>query len=145
MLTVPMEFELTTRIAASPSHVWDLLADIESWPEWTGSVKSVRVDRSTPFGPGAVVTLRQPGMPALEWTVTDWRPGSAFTWEAASAGIVTEASHRIKKRGPNSCTVTLRVTQTGPLAAAVSLLGSRRTKRLVTLEAEGLKARAEQT
>lgn len=139
-----MEFELVTKIAASPATVWAILADVESWPTWTDSIKELELLTDAPFGPGSIARVKQPAMPALEWEVTDWRPGSSFTWQAASAGIVNVASHRIKKRGPNSCTVTFAVHQSGPLAAAVSLLGGRRTKRFLTMESEGLKAHAEQ-
>ena len=30
----------TIEIAAGPEVVWDLLADIERWPEWNADVKS---------------------------------------------------------------------------------------------------------
>jgi uncharacterized protein YndB with AHSA1/START domain len=36
-----VDYELSTTIDASPEYVWTVLTDIERWPQWTASMKSL--------------------------------------------------------------------------------------------------------
>jgi uncharacterized protein YndB with AHSA1/START domain len=60
----PVFAEGRIAVAASPERVWDILADLESWPSWNADVDAV--------------TLEAPV-----------RPGTVFRWKAGSAKIVS--------------------------------------------------------
>jgi hypothetical protein len=91
---------------------------------------------------GSAARVKQPGMPALVWRVTELALGRAFTWEARTGGMVTVASHDISPADGGSA-VTLSIDQHGPIAWLVHLCFGGRTRRYVEAEARGLKRRAE--
>ncbi|WP_045877569.1 SRPBCC family protein [Pseudofrankia sp. DC12] len=150
-----MYYETSVRVAASADQVWAVLRDVERWPEWTPTVSRVdRVESAPEYVPGAdgpageltkgdVVSIKQPRMPTLSWTVLDWSPAGFFSWSASSGGVTTVAEHRIDRTDDLGVTVTLSVRQSGPLAPVVGLLTGRQTRRYVDTEAEGLKRRCE--
>ncbi|OHV37660.1 MULTISPECIES: SRPBCC family protein [Pseudofrankia] len=166
-----MYYETSVRIAASAAKVWAVLRDVERWPEWTPTVSQVlRVESAPEYVPGAdgpageltkgdVVSIKQPKLPTLTWTIVDWIPARSFTWASSSGGVRTVADHRIEDApdAPDAesetprigaaelgVTVTLSIRQSGPLASVVGLLTARQTRRYVDTEAQSLKARCEQ-
>lgn len=137
-----MHYDLKIKIDATPTIVWLVLSDVERWPRWTGSVRSIELlDR--PFGAGAHVRIRQPKLPPVVWKVTDFEPGRAFTWESRSIGATAIARHTIIDNGDGSSTAVLSITQRGPVGSLVGAIARRLTKRYVAFEAEGLKAASE--
>jgi hypothetical protein len=92
---------------------------------------------------GSATRVKQPGMPALVWHVTELALGRAFTWEARSGGIVTIARHDISPADGGGSEVTLGIDQRGPIAWLLHLCFGGRTRRYVEAEARGLKRRAE--
>jgi len=154
-------YETSVRIAASAEEVWAVLRDVERWPEWTPTVSQVRSVESAPeYVPGAdgpagelssgdVVSIKQPKMPTLSWTVLEWNPADSFSWASTSGGVRTVADHRIKDANDandaesDGVTVTLSIRQSGPLAGVVGLLTGRQTRRYVDTEAQSLKNRCE--
>ncbi|OHV49437.1 SRPBCC family protein [Pseudofrankia sp. BMG5.36] len=177
-----MYYETSVWIAASAAKVWAVLRDVERWPEWTPTVSQVlRVESAPEYVPGAdgpagelakgdVVSIKQPKLPTLSWTIVDWNPAHSFSWASSSGGVRTVADHRIEeakaagdagdaKDAPtprigladptgapgDGVTVTLSIRQSGPLAPLVGLLTGRQTRRYVDTEAQSLKRRCEQT
>jgi uncharacterized membrane protein len=148
-------YETSVRIAAAADQVWAVLREVERWPEWTPTVSRVdRVESAPEYVPGAdgpageltkgdVVSIKQPRMPTLSWTVLEWSPGRFFSWSASSGGVTTVAEHRIDRTDDLGVTVTLSVRQSGPLAPVIGLLTGRQTRRYVDTEAQGLKHRCE--
>jgi uncharacterized protein YndB with AHSA1/START domain len=141
-----MDYEVTKTIDASPDHVWEILSDVERWPEWTASITSVEpldaVD-GAPFGSGSRARVKQPRFPAATWTVDEWVPGERFTWTARSGGVTTVADHELAPAPDGTTTATTRLRQTGPMAGPVALLFGGRARRYVDMEAAGLKHRSE--
>lgn len=89
-------------IAASPEAVWNLMADIESWPNWNSDVKEVTLQgeivEGTPFrwkaGPGTITSvLRIVDRPnALGWTGRTFGIDAIHVWRFEPRGETTIAS-----------------------------------------------------
>jgi hypothetical protein len=138
-----MKYEVSIDIDAEPLQVWDVLTDVERWPEWTQSVTTATRLSPPPFKVGSRVRMKQPRLKETVWTVTELEPLAGFTWVARQPGISSIASHRLEQRVPGTTTVTLGVRQRGVLAPLVWLLSVRMTRRYLELERHGLKSRSE--
>ena len=144
-----MNFEAEIEIDAPSATVWAILADVERWPEWTASVKKVEILSGAPAGVSTKVRVKQPRLRALVWDITDFVPGREFTWHASTLGVRCAGIHRVetgsdRPGSDNTTKVVLRMEQVGVLAPLVGLLTARLTRRYLSYEAEGLKARAEE-
>jgi uncharacterized membrane protein len=138
-----MQFETTVQIDAPAEAAWATLLDVQRWPEWTESMRDVRWLDDDGLRVGARARIKQPGSPALTWTVTELDAGRAFAWEAASVGVRTLGTHVLSPAGADRSTLTLGLRQTGALARLIGALTGARTRRFVQMEADGLKRAAE--
>lgn len=139
-----MRFSITKDIAAPPEKVWAILADIDRWSEWTESVRQARrLDRG-PLAVGSKAELDQPKLRKAVWTVTDLRPGQAFTWTSTSGGVTSVAGHDITALGDGTSRVELTFVQSGLLSPLVGLIGGSMIRSYLGMEAAGLKRRSEQ-
>jgi uncharacterized protein YndB with AHSA1/START domain len=138
-----MRYATTVEIGAPPERVWAVLEDVEHWPDWTASIRTVEPLAAGGLAVGSGFRVGQPRMPALVWRVTALEPGRAFTWVARSPGIATTAVHEIEPADDGRSKVTLRVEQSGPLAGLLGWLTAGQTRRYVQMEADGLRRRAE--
>jgi len=144
-----MQFQVTVQVGAPASVLWQAVADVEEWPQWTPTMNEVTWLTSTPAGgggplqPGSRARIRQPRMPQLIWEVTEVRPGTSFTWQAQSAGLTTTGTHEVRSLGADRAELTLGLAVSGPLAPVVGFLTRGRARRSVQQEAEGMKRCAE--
>ena len=138
-----MQCDTAIDIAAGAGDVWSVLMDVESWPEWTASMSSVKRLDVGPFRMGSHVRILQPKLPRAVWTVTEVDPVRSFTWVASGPGFTTTAEHRVEPASERSVRVSLSLRQSCALAPILGLFLSGITRRYVTLEAEGLKRRCE--
>jgi uncharacterized protein YndB with AHSA1/START domain len=138
-----MELSTSIDVAAPPDRVWEVLADVERWPEWTESVSSVRLLAGGPLAVGSRVEVSQPRIPTGTYTVTALEPGSAFTWEQRQPGSTVSAHHACVPLPDGGTRVELAVVMSGVLGGVVGRLYRRLTQRYLDLEAAGLKRRAE--
>jgi carbon monoxide dehydrogenase subunit G len=137
-----MEYTVTTDIDAAPDAVWQILADVEHWPEWTASMTSIdRLDEG-PLAVGSRARVKQPKLPIANFVVTDLQPGASFEWTSKRAGMTSVGDHRIAPRGAGS-QVKLTFRMTGALAPLVSVFSGKLIREYVDTEAAGLKRRAE--
>lgn len=137
-----MTFSTHITIAAPPAQVWQVLADVERWPEWTPSIQEVERLDQKPFGLGSSVRIEQPRLRPAIWTVTEYKPGEAFTWVSLNPGVVTTGLHSIEAVAEGS-RVKLSIQFSGLLAPVVGLLSGGLIRKYLGLEAKGLKARCE--
>lgn len=138
-----MNVELSIEIAANSRRVWDVITDVERWPEWTPSTTSVERLDEGPFRLGSTARVKQPRMKELTWEVTSVDPGREFAWRASGMGARTIAFHSIEPRDENHSVVTLRIEQEGALVPLMAPMLKRFALRYMRMEAEGLKRRSE--
>ena len=99
--SAPVVASGTIEIAAAPEVVWDLLADIERWPEWNADVKDTSlagaVESGEVFrwkaGPAKLVsTLQTVDRPSeLSWTGRTMGMSAVHVWRFESDGDSTTA------------------------------------------------------
>lgn len=137
-----MDSEVALDIEAPADVVWRVLANVERWPEWTASMRSVELLDPGPLRLGSRVRVRQPRLPVAVWEVTELEPGTAFAWTSKVPGLTSYGIHRVAPRGDGASTVTLGIEWRGVAAPLVRLLWGGMTKRYVRMEAEGLRTRS---
>jgi uncharacterized protein YndB with AHSA1/START domain len=140
-----MEQSITVDIAAPPERVWEVLSEVDCWPEWTPTVTSARRLDEGPLRPGSRAKIRQPRIPETEYVVTELEPGRSFTWVATGPGVLTTARHDATALPGGGTRVRLAVSQSGWLGSVMGRLFYRTlTERYLADEAGGLKARCEE-
>ena len=138
-----MEQRTTVEIAAPSARVWEVLADVERWSDWTETVTSVRLLDEGPLRSGSRAKIDQPKIPETEYVVTELEPGRSFTWVAKGPGVTTTARHVLEPMGAAAPMVTLSVEQGGLLGTVMGKFYRGLTDRYLAREAAGLKARCE--
>lgn len=136
--------EDSIEIDAPPQVVWDVFSDVERWPEWTASVTSLTGRDGSTLAVGRRFAIKQPGLQKLTWKVTEIEPGSSWTWVTRSPGVQVIARHYVTALPGGRTLVRQELDQRGVLGALVGHLTVKRTKRFLSMEARGLKARSEQ-
>jgi carbon monoxide dehydrogenase subunit G len=134
--------EHTVTIAAPPERVWEVLVDVERWPERIPTVDSAERLDTGPFAVGSSARLRQPKLPEAVWTVTELTAGTSYTWESKQSGALSVASHVVEPH-PDGTRLTLAVSVSGPLSGLGWLLTKGLARRYVETEAASIKSVAE--
>lgn len=130
-------------VDAPASRVWQVLTEVENWPDLTASMTSVRgLDGPRP-AVGARFEIRQPRLRKAVWTVTRLDEGTAFVWESRAPGVVSRGAHLLEPDGDRTA-LTLTIDQSGVLAWPIGLLAGSTVRRYLMLEAQGIKSRSEQ-
>jgi uncharacterized membrane protein len=138
-----MRFEQSIDIDASQQRVWDVLSDLESWPQRIETVDVVELLTPTPVGESSRVRLKQPRLPEGTWDVTVWDAPSYFEWRQKSGGATSVAGHRVEALEEARSRLTLTLDMRGPLVPIVALFYKGLTNRYMTMEAQGMKRAAE--
>jgi uncharacterized membrane protein len=140
-----MRTECSIEIDAPAALVWRVFIDVQRWPEWTASVTSLTGLDGADVAVGRRFAIKQPRLPRLVWTVSEVIPGESWTWEQRSFGGVTVARHDVTATDADHSLVRQSLDQRGPIGALVGRLMAGTTRRYLDLEANGLKARSEQS
>ena len=88
--------------------------------------------------------IKQPRLPRVTWQVTELIPGRSWTWQNRSPGALTIAQHVVTPLDEDTTQVEQSIDQTGPVGSLIGRLIAGTTRRYLRMEAEGLKATAEQ-
>jgi uncharacterized membrane protein len=88
-----MRFEQSIDIDAKQERVWEVLGDLEAWPQHIETVEVVELLTPAPIGEGSRVRLRQPMLPEGTWEVTAWEAPSYFEFRQTSGGVTSIAGH----------------------------------------------------
>lgn len=129
-------------IASSPGGVWEVMQDVERWPEWTPSIRKVAPQGPAKLDLGHRFRISQPRLQPMVWTVTRLQPGTSFSWQTRMPGVVLTARHEIASENAGS-RVRLGLEFAGCLGDVVAWLTRNINRRYLRMEAEGLKARCE--
>jgi uncharacterized membrane protein len=138
-----MHFEKSIEIDASQQRVWDVLSDLEAWPQRIETVDTVELLTPAPITKGSRVRLKQPKLPEGTWDMTVWDAPSYFEWTQKTGGVASVAGHRVEAIGQDRSRLTLTLDMRGLLIPIIGLFYKGLTNRYMTLEAEGMKRAAE--
>ena len=138
-----MRFKKSIEINASPQRVWDVLSDLEAWPQRIETVDSVELLTPAPIAEGSRVRLKQPKLPEGTWEVTAWDSPSSFEWTQRESGVTNVAGHRVEALGDGRSRLTLTLDMRGFLIPIIGRLYKKLTNDYMDLEAEGMKRAAE--
>ena len=138
-----MRFEKSVEIDAPQQRVWDVLSDLEAWPQRIETVDTVEVLTPAPIAEGSRLRLKQPKLPEGTWDITVWDAPSYFEWTQKTGGITSVAGHRVEALGDRRARLTLTLDMRGLLIPIIALFYRGLTNRYMDLEAEGMKRAAE--
>jgi carbon monoxide dehydrogenase subunit G len=128
--------------SASPAVVWQILADVEHWSEWTPTVVEVRALGNTGLSVGARYYVVQRKLRPAIYEVTECIPNHRFKWVQNFPGGALVADHCLSSRD-GTTEVELSFVSKGPLANVVASLFYKMIRRYVATEARCLKNRCE--
>jgi hypothetical protein len=82
----------------------------ERWPEWTPTVRCIRLLDRGPLTVGSRAIIRQPKLPPAKWRVIELdEPRRSFTWVSWGPGVRVIARHWVEACGGGSrATLSLR-------------------------------------
>jgi uncharacterized membrane protein len=138
-----MRFEQSIDIDASQQRVWDVLTELEAWPQRIETVDLVELLTPAPLGEGSRVRLKQPKLPEGTWEITVWNAPSYFEWRQKSGAATTVAGHRVEALEGGRARLILTLDMRGLLIPILALFYKNLTNRYMTLEAQGMKRAAE--
>ncbi|MDD7938271.1 SRPBCC family protein [Actinomycetospora lutea] len=135
-----MRHDSTADIPAPADEVWAVLIDVERWPEWTPTMRRVKILDGAELVPGARVRIAQPRLPVLVWTVDEVRPGEAFSWVSGPSAGRTRATHELTVLPDGATRIALGLDQRG-LSAVFGALTTGLTRSYLRTEADSLRRR----
>ena len=138
------EYSVTIDIQAPPERVWPIMSDVRRWHEWTASITSIRRFDDGPLTVGSRAMVRQPKVPPALWRVTEIEDGRSFTWVTGTPIARATGRHTVQPLAAGS-RATLSLEYSGILGGLLARLLDGINRRYLTMEANGLKARSEET
>jgi ribosome-associated toxin RatA of RatAB toxin-antitoxin module len=136
-----MRYETSASTTAEPQRLWAVVSDVDKWPEWIEVYEEVR--RETGSGDlrlGDTVHVKQQGLAAGDWTVTELEEGRVFAWESRQPGVRIVGRHTVTAEAAGASRLTLELEMTGWASGVVGLLLGRKSRAYVDLECARLTA-----
>ncbi len=137
-----MRHETSISVNTTPERAWEVMKDVERWPEWTPSMSKVELLQPGEVQVSAKVRITQPKFPSAVWTVTKVEPNRYLEWRSTSPILTSTGEHRVDPEG-EGCRLTLAIDQTGLLVPVLKLFYEKTILEYLDMEAKGFKARAE--
>ncbi len=131
-------------IQASRERVWEILVDVERWPEWTPTVLSVQREDSGTLSVGSRAYIRQPKIRPAWWEVTELEAPRSFTWISRSPGVRVIGGHVIEAVNGGS-RLKLSLEFSGFLTFLIFPLMRGLSQSYIDTEARKLKERSERS
>ncbi len=137
------DFRQVVEIRVAPPRVWNVLLDVERWPQWTTSVSKVQRMEIGPLTLGSRTRIWQPRLMPAVWQVTSLdQERRSFAWTTHTFGIKVVARHQIDVVGAGS-RVTLSLTYIGVVGAVLARAYRDLNWEYLTREADGLRGYCE--
>jgi len=137
------DFRHVVEIRVSPARVWNVLLDVEHWPEWTTSVSKVQRMDIGPLTLGSRTRIWQPKLMPAVWQITSLDPKRRiFAWTTHTFGIKITARHQVDVIGTGS-RVTLSLKYFGVLGAIMARVYRDLNWDYLAREANGLRGHCE--
>jgi Polyketide cyclase / dehydrase and lipid transport len=134
-----MRYETSTSTTAEPARLWAVVSDVEKWPEWIEVYEEVRPGESGELKLGDSAHVKQKGLAAGEFTVTELEEGRVFAWTSRQPGVRIVGRHLVDAH-PGGSRLTLQLEMTGWASGLVGLLLGRKIRSYVDLECTRLTA-----
>ena len=139
-------FRYSVEVFAPPEKVWEVLVDVERWPEWTPTVTRAERLEPGPLALGSRTKIWQPELMTTAWRVTALDPNAGvFVWETRRPGIKVIATHRVEPVRGGGVRLTLVLEYKGILGPFMAIQLKNLNWEYLTKEAQGLKAHCEQS
>ncbi|SRR6266545_3047484 len=135
-------------IAAEPSQVMSVIADLEAYPDWADGVKDVEIRTTTEDGWPEQVWFTIDNGPIKDSYVLHytWHNDEAVSWRLSERGTVLKAldgAYDLVDNGDGSTEVTYRLT-VGVSLPMIGMLKRKAEKVIIDTALKGLKRRVEQ-
>ena len=135
----PVFSEGRIAVAASPERVWDILADLESWPSWNADVDAVTLEG--PVRPGTVFRWKA-GSAKIVSTLREVERPLRLSWTGRTMGVDAIHVWRFEPSG-DGVTVSMQESFSGLVARLLRKRLQRDLDATTTKGLEALKAAAE--
>ncbi|MCT7658925.1 SRPBCC family protein [Mycobacterium deserti] len=116
------------RIAAPVEVVWNLLTDLDAWPEWGPPIQRAELSEPGPFRLGARGKVWAPVGIALPFTVVEFEELRSWAWEVA--GLRATRHEVVPTDG--GCKVAFGVPWWAPPYLSVCAIALARIDRMAT-------------
>jgi uncharacterized membrane protein len=137
-------FRYLAEIFAHPEKVWEVLVDLEHWPQWTPTVTRVARLETGPLTVGSRARIWQPRLMTTVWRVTTLDANAGiFIWQTGRPGIRITASHHVEHAAGGSTRLTLTLHYGGLLGPLMAWQLKHLNWEYLTKEAQGLKRHCE--
>lgn len=122
---------VSAKIDAPAARAWDLLVDLDAWPQWGPSVRRASVEGGALAAGvhGEVVTALGVSFP---FEVTTFEPGVRWAWKV---GGITATDHRVEPLGPDRCRVSFGLSSPAAPYLAICRIALGRLGWLATNQA----------
>jgi uncharacterized protein YndB with AHSA1/START domain len=115
-------------IDAPPEAAWQLLVDLDAWPQWGPSISSAELDPPhRELGLHATGKVQTAVGVRLPFEITDFQPGRRWAWKVAG---VPATGHRVEPSG-DGARVTMEVPWWAGPYVTVCMLALRRIEMLL--------------
>jgi uncharacterized protein YndB with AHSA1/START domain len=111
---------------ASPAKVWDILVDLDAWPQWGPTVSRAELDRPGPLQLGSRGRIWTPLGIALPFTIIEFEAGRHWKWQVAG---VPATRHQVEP-APTGSRVTFGTPWWAPAYVPVCAIAVDRIARM---------------
>lgn len=139
-----MQFRDDVLIAAPLDVVWGLTVDVESWPELTPTITSVRRLDAGELRLGSQARIVQPRQRPAVWTVTEFEPHRRFAWGTTVLGVRMVGTHVLEPTDDGGTRNTLLLDLDGFGAGLLGRIVGGAMRHAIHTENQGFRRRAEE-